>query len=45
MKYSGIKTFKFRTNINERAINFWTRQGAKIVGIKDNDYEMEINII
>ncbi len=44
MKYGGIQTFKFRTNINERAINFWQRQGARIVGLKGDDYEMELTI-
>lgn len=44
MKYCGIQTFKFRTNINERAINFWQRQGARIVGLKGDDYEMELTI-
>lgn len=45
MYKEGIDTFKFRTNINEKAIDFWVRQGAKIVGLKGNDYEMELKII
>lgn len=44
MYYAGIDTFTFRTNRNEPAINFWLKQGARIVDIKGNDYEMELKI-
>lgn len=44
MKQVGIDTFKFRTNQNEEAINFWLAQGAKIVDVNGNDYEMELKI-
>lgn len=44
MQRAGIDTFKFRTNQNEDAIKFWTAQGARIVDVNGNDYEMELII-
>ena len=45
MTRAGIDTFKFRTNQNEEAVKFWTAQGARIVDVNGNDYEMELKII
>lgn len=45
MKYNGIDTFKFRTNQSEDAIKFWLAQGAKIVGVNGDDFEMELKIV
>lgn len=44
MKNYGIDTFRFRTNQNEDALKFWLAQGAQIVGVKGNDFEMELKI-
>lgn len=44
MKRAGIYSFKFKTNKNEKAVNFWLKQGAKIMDVKGEDYEMEIKI-
>lgn len=43
-KALGITKITLRTPINEKAAEFWLHIGAKIVGVKDNDYEMELNI-
>lgn len=43
-KALGITKITLRTPINEKAAEFWLHIGAKIVGLKDNDYEMELNI-
>lgn len=45
MKQNGIKKMTFRTPIDEKAIDFWLHIGAKIIGLKDNDYYMELNIM
>lgn len=44
MKQAGLYKLTFRTPIVEEAQNFWTHIGARIVGLKDDDYEMEITI-
>lgn len=44
MKAIGLHKLTFRTPINERAADFWLHMGATITGLKDEDYEMEINI-
>lgn len=38
----GRHRITFRTSMSERAKDFWLRQRAKIVGIKGEDYEMEL---
>lgn len=43
MKVNGIYKLTFRTPIDEEAQNFWIRQGAVIVGLKENDFLMELN--
>lgn len=45
MKKHNINKLTFRTPIAEDAPNFWLHIGAQIVGLKGEDYEMEINII
>lgn len=45
MQGVGVKTLTFRTPINETAIDFWLHMGAKITGLKDNDYEMQIILV
>lgn len=44
MKEQNLNKLTFRTPIYEEAINFWLHMGAKIVGLKNNDYEMELLI-
>lgn len=44
MKQCGLYKLTFRTPINEDAQGFWLRMGAKIVDVKADDYEMELNI-
>lgn len=44
MKKEGIHRLTFRTPVNEDAQGFWLHLGAKIVGAKGNDYEMELTI-
>lgn len=44
MKDCGVELLTFRTPIDEEAQNFWIKMGAKITGLKDNDYEMQIKI-
>ena len=44
MKRVGLYKLTFRTPIVEEAQNFWLHMGATITGLKDEDYEMEINI-
>ena len=43
-KALGTTKITLRTPINEKAAEFWLHMGAKIIGLKDNDYEMELNI-
>jgi ribosomal protein S18 acetylase RimI-like enzyme len=38
----NLEKITLRTSRDETAIKFYRRFGAKIVGIKDNDYEVEI---
>jgi len=42
MKKEGLYKLTFRTPIDESAQDFWLHIGAKIVGLKDNDYVMEL---
>lgn len=44
MKEAGLYKLTFRTPMNEPAQHFWTHMGARIVDVKQGDYEMEINI-
>lgn len=44
MKRAGLYKLTFRTPIDEEAPNFWLHMGAQITGLKDQDYEMELNI-
>lgn len=41
-KNDGINRLTFRTPIQEDAIGFWTHIGATVVGLKEEDYEMEL---
>lgn len=42
---AGISTLRMRTSQNERAIDYWTqKQGATIVGLNGNDFELEFRI-
>lgn len=45
MKKCGLHKLTFRTPIVEEAANFWLHVGARIVGLKGDDYEMEITIV
>lgn len=38
-------TMTFQTTIDEKAIDFWLHIGAKIIGLKDNYYYMELDIM
>lgn len=44
MKEHGMDTLTFRTPINEQAQFFWLKMGARITGMKGDDYEMELKI-
>ena len=44
MKREGLYKLTFRTPIHEDAQFFWLHMGARIIDVKGNDYEMEINI-
>lgn len=44
MKQNGLYKLTFRTPMNEEAQGFWLHLGARIVDVKENDYEMEITI-
>lgn len=44
MKGLGMDTLTFRTPINEPAQFFWLKMGARIMGVKGDDYEMELKI-
>ena len=44
MKAEGIPLFKFRTNRDDSALGFWLKQGAQIVDVRGDDYEMELRI-
>lgn len=41
---NNLSKITLRTSKEETAINFFRKQGAKIIGEKGNDYEMEIKI-
>lgn len=42
---AGISTLRRHTSQNERAIDYWTqKQGATIVGLNGNDFELEFRI-
>lgn len=41
---NNLSKITLRTSKEETAINFFEKQGAKIIGEKGNDYEMEIKI-
>lgn len=43
LKAKGIYRLTFRTPIAEPAQDFWVHMGARIVGLKDDDYVMELN--
>lgn len=45
MKVVGLNTLTMRTPINETAIDFWVHMGAKITGLKQEDYTLEICIL
>lgn len=40
----GVNSIRLRTAIGETAVDFWQKQGAKIVGCKDDDFIMEIDV-
>lgn len=44
MKQEKLYKLTFRTPIHEEAQFFWLHMGARIMDVKGNDYEMEINI-
>ena len=44
MKAAGIPLFRFRTNRDNSALGFWLKQGAQIVDVNGDDYEMELRI-
>lgn len=41
---AGLDTLTFRTSQHESAQYFWLKQGAKIMDVKGEDYEMQIKI-
>lgn len=44
MRAAGIPLFRFRTNRDNSALGFWLKQGAQIVDVRGDDYEMELRI-
>lgn len=40
----GIDTLTFRTSMHEDAQHFWLKQGAMIMDVKGDDYEMQLKI-
>ena len=40
----GIHIIRLRTSMEETAVDFYQKQGGKIVGYKENDFVMEIKI-
>lgn len=44
MKADGLHKLTFRTPMNESAQHFWLKQGAKIMDVKGDDYEMQLKI-
>ena len=43
-KKRGLHKITLRTNRNENAVSFYKRYGGRIIGIKGDDYEMEIQV-
>lgn len=44
MKQAGLHKLTFRTPIAEEAQRFWLHMGARIIDVKQDDYEMELTI-
>lgn len=44
MAEAGVDTLTFRTSMHEDAQHFWLKQGAKIMDVKGDDYEMQLKI-
>lgn len=44
MAEAGVDTLTFRTSMYEDAQHFWLKQGAKIMDVKGDDYEMQLKI-
>lgn len=44
MRAAGIPLFRFRTSRDGSALGFWLKQGARIVDVRGDDYEMELRI-
>lgn len=44
-KQDGLSKVTFRTSIYERAQDFYAKMGCKVVGLKDDDFEMEYSIL
>ena len=42
---SGLDTLTFRTSMHENGQYFWLKQGAKIMDVNGEDYEMQIKLI
>lgn len=42
---AGLDTLTLRTSMHENGQYFWLKQGARIMDVKGDDYEMEIKII
>lgn len=40
-KQAGLSKVTFRTSIFEEAQHFYAKMGCNVVGLKDNDFEME----
>lgn len=40
----NIRLIRLRTSIDETAVDFWQKMGAEIVGLKGDDYVMEIHL-
>lgn len=41
----GLKEITFRTHKEGKALGWWLRQGAQVVGSKDSDYEMRLVLL
>ncbi len=44
MKTANLRRLTFRTPMSENAKFFWMHMGARILDVKQNDFEMELNI-
>lgn len=42
MAEAGVDTLTFRTSMHEDAQHFWLKQGAKIMDVKGDDYEINM---